>query len=100
MHVWSKLSSTKWRDAWEERFLGLGQTNAVIQELPGGKSIRVDVYCKREREALAIAEDSSLLRETLGDQTFSSFIKNKKIEWDQYRSTVTDYEITRYLSVL
>ena len=51
-------------------------------------------------EALAIAEDSSLLRETLGDQTFSSFIKNKKIEWDQYRSTVTDYEITRYLSVL
>ena len=56
MHVWSKLSSTKWRDAWEERFLGLGQTNAVIQELPGGKSIRVDVYCKREKEALAIAE--------------------------------------------
>ena len=51
-------------------------------------------------EALAIAEDSPLLRETLGDQTFSSFIKNKKIEWDQYRSTVTDYEITRYLSVL
>ena len=37
-------------------------------------------------EALAIAEDSSLLRETLGVQTFSSFIKNKKIEWDQYRS--------------
>ena len=56
MHVWSKLSSTKWRDAWEERFLGLGQTNAVIQELPGGKSIRVDVYCKREKEALAIVE--------------------------------------------
>ena len=56
MHVWSKLSSAKWRDAWEERFLGLGQTNAVIQELPGGKSIRVDVYCNREKEALAIAE--------------------------------------------
>ena len=56
MHVWSKLSSAKWQDAWEERFLGLGQTNAVIQELPGGKSIRVDVYCNREKEALAIAE--------------------------------------------
>lgn len=56
MHVWSKLSSTKWRDAWEERFLGLGQTNAVIQGLPGGKSIRVDVYCKHEKEAIAIAE--------------------------------------------
>jgi len=56
MHVWSKLSSAKWQDAWEERFLGLGQTNAVIQELPGGKSIRVDVYCNREKEALAIAK--------------------------------------------
>ena len=51
-------------------------------------------------EALSLAEDSLLLRETLGDQTFSSFIKNKNIEWDQYRATVTDYEITRYLSVL
>ena len=51
-------------------------------------------------EALSLAEDSLLLRETLGDQTVSSFIKNKKIEWDQYRATVTDYEITRYLSVL
>lgn len=56
MHVWSKLSSAKWRDAWEERFLGLGQTNAVISELPGGKSVRVDVYCENERDALAIME--------------------------------------------
>ena len=56
MHVWSKLSSVKWRDAWEERFLGLGQTNAVINELPSGKSIRVDVYCENEKDALAIME--------------------------------------------
>ena len=51
MHVWSKLSSAKWRDAWEERFLGLGQTNAVISELPGGKSVRVEVYCEDEATA-------------------------------------------------
>ena len=51
-------------------------------------------------EALALAEESILLRETLGEQTFASFITNKKIEWDQYRSTVTDYEIDRYLPVL
>jgi len=51
-------------------------------------------------EALALAEESTLLRETLGEQTFASFITNKKIEWDQYRSTVTDYEINRYLPVL
>ena len=54
MHVWSKLSSAKWRDAWEERFLGLGQTDAVISDLPGGKSVRVEVYCEEEERALEI----------------------------------------------
>jgi len=31
---------------------------------------------------------------------FRSFIQNKKIEWDRYRSQVTDYEILRYLPLL
>ena len=51
-------------------------------------------------EALALAEESTLLREALGEHIFTSFIRNKKIEWAQYRSTVTDYEISRYLPVL
>ena len=54
MFLWSKLSSEKWRDAWEERFLGQGQTNAVISSLPGKKTIRVEVYCARESEAKKI----------------------------------------------
>jgi ribosomal protein L11 methyltransferase len=54
MFVWSKLSAEKWRDAWEERFLGQGQTNAVITALPGRKNIRVEVYCARETEAKRI----------------------------------------------
>ena len=57
MHVWSKLSSAKWRDAWEERFFGMGQTNAVIKELPGGKTVRVEVYCEREEDAAGIAKE-------------------------------------------
>ena len=51
-------------------------------------------------EALALAEESTLLREALGEHIFTSFIRNKKIEWGEYRSTVTDYEISRYLPVL
>lgn len=51
MFVWSKLSSEKWRDAWEERFLGHGQTNAVVTALPGRKTIRVEVYTARKAEA-------------------------------------------------
>lgn len=51
MFVWSKLSSEKWRDAWEERFLGHGQTNAVVTALPGKSTIRIEVYTARKAEA-------------------------------------------------
>ena len=51
-------------------------------------------------EAIALAEGSDLLRETLGEHIFDSFIRNKKMEWEDYRSTITDYEISRYLPML
>ncbi|MFT6182411.1 MAG: ribosomal protein L11 methyltransferase [Akkermansiaceae bacterium] len=54
MWVWSKLSAVKWEDAWEERFYG--DTQSVITEIKGGKSIRVEVYNETEKEALAIQE--------------------------------------------
>ena len=51
-------------------------------------------------EALQITEQSELVRDTLGEHVFRSFIQNKKIEWDRYRTQVTDYEIKRYLPIL
>jgi ribosomal protein L11 methyltransferase len=54
MWHWSKLSSVKWLDAWEERFYG--NPNSVINEIKGGKSIRVEVYCESEEEAKRIQE--------------------------------------------
>ena len=51
-------------------------------------------------EALALAEESALLREALGEHIFTSFIRNKKIEWAEYRATVTDYEVSHYLPLL
>lgn len=51
-------------------------------------------------EAISITEDSELVRNALGDAVFESFIQNKKIEWERYRSHVTDYEIARYLPTL
>jgi len=41
-----------------------------------------------------------LVHDALGDHIFTSFLQNKKLEWEDYRSTVTDYEISRYLPVL
>lgn len=51
-------------------------------------------------EALQRTEKSDFVRKALGDHVFESFITNKRIEWDSYRSQVTDYEIKRYLPVL
>ncbi len=48
-------------------------------------------------EALQAAEDSEVLRTALGAHTYDSLIENKRIEWDRYRSAVTDYELKRYL---
>ena len=51
-------------------------------------------------EALRITEDSELVRNALGDSVFNSFVENKKIDWERYRSQVTDYELSRYLPTL
>ncbi len=51
-------------------------------------------------EAIALAEGSDLLRQTLGEHILHSVIRNKKMEWEQYRAAVTDFEIARYLPLL
>ena len=51
-------------------------------------------------EALQLTAKSELVRKALGDHVFDAFIKNKKIEWDLYRTQVTDYELKRYLPIL
>ena len=51
-------------------------------------------------EAILLAEKSEMLRRSLGEHVFKIFIQNKKIEWERYRSQVTDYEIQRYLPIL
>ena len=48
-------------------------------------------------EAIQEVEKSELVRETLGDHIFNKFIENKKIEWDCYRTHVSQYEIEKYL---
>ena len=51
-------------------------------------------------EATLLTEKSEVVRRALGNHVFDAFIKNKKIEWDQYRTQVTDYELNRYLPIL
>jgi glutamine synthetase len=60
-----------------------------IESLPGSLSEAVDAL-----------EKSKLVRETLGEHVFEKFVVNKRIEWDNYRTQVTDYELNEYYPIL
>jgi glutamine synthetase len=60
-----------------------------ITELPGDLAA-----------AIAITEKSELVRDALGDHIFEKFIANKKIEWDRYRTHVSQFELENYLPVI
>ncbi len=51
-------------------------------------------------EAIALAKESKLLQRALGDHVFHSFLQNKEIEYEQFRRTLTDYELKTYLPLL
>lgn len=51
-------------------------------------------------EAISIAENSELVKKTLGNHIFPRFINLKKKEWEDYRIQVTQYELDKYLSIL
>ena len=65
------------------------------REEKGIKSLPGSLY-----EALEIAKTSKVLQLALGSYTYESLLQNKSIEWDRFRSAVTDYELKRYLPTL
>jgi glutamine synthetase len=50
--------------------------------------------------ALRVMEESELVAEALGEHVFDFFLRNKRVEWDEYRSQVTPFELRRYLPML
>jgi len=51
-------------------------------------------------EAIEITEKSELLKEAVGEHVFTNLIMSKKIEWDEYRKQVHEYETKTYLPIL
>ncbi len=51
-------------------------------------------------EAITCMEHSELVAEVLGEHVFEWFIRNKRVEWDAYRTQVTPFELERYLPIL
>lgn len=52
------------------------------------------------KEAIELAENSTLLQYALGKEVHSKLIENKWIEWNNYRRQVHKYEIDTYLPML
>jgi glutamine synthetase len=48
-------------------------------------------------EALEELEGSALVRKALGDHVFDWYLANKRAEWDEYRTCVSEWELERYL---
>jgi len=48
-------------------------------------------------EALDELEKDELIKSGMGDDLYSAFMRAKRMEWDEYRIHVTDWEKSRYL---
>jgi glutamine synthetase len=51
-------------------------------------------------DAVNAMEQSELMAETLGEHVFEWFIRNKRVEWADYKAQVTPFELRRYLTSL
>ena len=60
-----------------------------IQALPGSL-----------HEAIEEMEKSELVADTLGEHVFEWFVRNKRAEWLEYKTQVTQFELDRYLPSL
>jgi glutamine synthetase len=60
----------------------------------------IDILPASLLQAIMLAEKSEVVRKALGEHVFEAFIQNKKIEWNQYKAQVTEYELKKYLPIL
>jgi len=64
------------------------------------KLLGIDPLPRNLYDAIAVAESSELLAETLGEHVFDFFLRNKRVEWDEYRVQVSAFERDRMLPLL
>jgi glutamine synthetase len=62
---------------------------AQVVTLPSNLGAAIDAF-----------EQSTLMREILGEHIHSYFVRNKRAEWAEYSAHVTDWELSRYLAIL
>jgi glutamine synthetase len=51
-------------------------------------------------EAIALFEGSELMKEVLGEHIHSFYVENKKAEWAEYITDVSQWELDKYLPII
>jgi glutamine synthetase len=61
------------------------------------KALGIEPLPRSLAEAIGVMERSELLAETLGEQVYDFYLRNKRQEWAEYRRQVTPFELERDL---
>ena len=64
------------------------------------KSRNIEMLPGSLLEAIQLSESSSLVEKALGKHLYRTLLKNKRIEWERYRTQITDFELRTYLPSL
>ena len=61
------------------------------------ESNNIDTLPSTLKEAIEVMKESNLIKSTLGEEVFNSYLREKTQEWKSYNQTVHDWEIKKYL---
>jgi glutamine synthetase len=86
----------------EENYQLTGEaTNNIYEMTPEERAAEgIGSLPQNLAEAIAVMEESELIADALGEHVFEYFIRNKRREWEDYTSSVTPWELDRYLGSL
>ena len=74
-------------DATEENIYLLDKPKSSLDVLPSSLN-----------QALKALEEDKVIRDALGAHTYAAFVNAKRVEYEDYRLEVTDWELKKYLS--
>lgn len=71
--------------------------NIFAMDAAARKAHGIDSLPASLEEALVELKADPLMLETLGEHVFTQYIAGKEREWDEYRTRVSSWEISKYM---
>ncbi len=76
------------------------EENIFTMSLEKRSQLDIDSLPGSLESAIQLMEGSVMVKNVLGEHIFNKLIANKKVEWDAYRTHVSQYEINEFLPFL